>query len=332
MIKKILIINFGSIGQKHLKNIRQISKTIKIGIFRSKNKIPINSKYFIFNKISKAIKFRPDALFICSPANKHIYYLKKFEGICKNIFIEKPLCSNINQIRSINFKKKINLQLGYFLRYHPHLHKIKKIIESQIYGKIKLVQIEAGQYLPDWRPNIDYHKAVSSQKKLGGGVMLELSHEIDYAIWLFGIPEYLFCKNKKLSKLKIDVEDFSSIYFDYPKEKKIVQINLNMFQRNSSRSCIIYFEKKTLKVDFIKGCLYELDNRNSKIIHSLGKNYLKKLIYAQDNHFLKRSKLVSQINKKYIISSFANFGTGKILTKILDKLTKSNKIMKFVKY
>ena len=59
--------------------------------------------------------------------------------------------------------------------------------------------------------------------------MRELSHEIDYAIWLFGI-QYLFCKNKKLSKLKINVEDFSLIYFDYQK-KKIVQINLNMFQK-----------------------------------------------------------------------------------------------------
>lgn len=332
MIKKILIISYGSIAQKHIKNIRQISKTIKIGILRSKNKTSINSKYLIFNKISQAIEFKPDAIFICSPANTHIYYLKKFDGICKNIFIEKPLCSNINQIRSIKVKKKINLQLGYFLRYHPHLHKIKKIIKSKIYGKIKFAQIEVGQYLPDWRPNIDYIKTVSSQKKLGGGVMRELSHEIDYAIWLFGIPEYLFCKNKKLSKLKINVEDFSLIYFDYPKEKKIVQINLNMFQRNSSRSCIIHFEKKTLKIDFIKGCLYELNKGNSKIIHSLGTNHLKKIIFAQDYHFLKKSRLVSQINKKYIVRSFANFVTGKILTKILDRLIKSNKIMKIVKF
>jgi len=332
MIKKILFISYGSIAKKHLTNVRLISKTIEIAILRSKNKTSNKSKYLIFNKVSEAIEFKPDAIFICSPANTHIYYLKKFRGVCRNIFIEKPLCSNITQISALDIKKKINLQLGYFLRYHPHLHKIKRIIKSKIYGKIQLAQIEAGQYLPDWRENIAYEKTVSSQKKLGGGVMQELSHEIDYVVWLFGIPKYLFCKNEKLSNLKIDVEDFSSIYFDYPNKKKVVQINLNMFQRNSSRSCTIYFEKKTIKIDFIKGCLYELNNGKSKIIHSLGKNYLKKLIFIQDYHFLKRSKIVSKINKKNIISNFANFSSGKILTQVLDRLIKSNKAMKVMKY
>ena len=101
--------------------------------------------------------------------------------------------------------------------------------------------------------------------------MLELSHEIDYAVWLFGIPKFLFCQNKKLSNLKIDVEDYSTIYFDYPKEKKIVQINLNMLQKNMSRSCTIIFEKKTLKIDFIRELFFELIGKNYKVIDFLGK-------------------------------------------------------------
>ncbi len=194
MIKKILFISYGSIAKKHLTNVRLISKTIEIAILRSKNKNSNKSKYLIFNKLSKAIEFKPDAIFICSPANTHIYYLEKFKDVCRNIFIEKPLCSNIRQISALNIKKKINLQLGYFLRYHPHLHKIKRIIKSKIYGKIQLAQIEAGQYLPEWRENIAYEKTVSSQKKLGGGVMHELSHEIDYVVWLFFLYQHGFLK------------------------------------------------------------------------------------------------------------------------------------------
>ena len=92
MIKKILIISYGSIAQKHIENIRQISKTIKIGILRSKNKTPINSKYLIFNKISQAIEFKPDGIFMCSPANTHIYYLSKNLMVFVKIFLLKNLC------------------------------------------------------------------------------------------------------------------------------------------------------------------------------------------------------------------------------------------------
>ena len=69
--------------------------------------------------------------------------------------------------------------------------------------------------LPDWRPQSDYRKGVSAIKKLGGGVLLELSHEIDYATWLFGNPISLFCSSRKLSNLDLDVEDYANLIFEY---------------------------------------------------------------------------------------------------------------------
>lgn len=331
-MKKILFVSYGSITKKHIQNLKLIKKKFVIGILRKKNKETEIGKYTVFNKISDAISFNPDAVFICSPANQHIYYLKSFMGVCDNIFVEKPLFINTNQLRNIKFQKIKNFQLGYFLRYHPHLQKLKKIIKNNYYGKIKSVQIEVGQYLPDWRKEVPYHKTVSAQKKLGGGVMLELSHEIDYAVWLFGIPKFLFCQNKKLSNLKIDVEDYSTIYFDYPKEKKIVQINLNMLQKNMSRSCTIIFEKKTLKIDFIRGTFFELIGKNYKVIDFLGKNFLKQLLLIQDSHFLSKLDISININKKNKINDFANFKTGEILSKILAKLELSNKKKKVVHY
>ena len=331
-MKKILFISYGSITKKHIGNLNQVKKKFVIGILRKKNKETILGGYTTFTKISDAINFNPDAVFICSPANEHIYYLKRFMNVCDNIFVEKPLFTNINQSRDIKLKKIKNFQLGYFLRYHPHLQKLKKIIKNNYYGKINSVQIEVGQYLPDWRKKVSYQTTVSAQKKLGGGVMLELSHEIDYAIWLFGIPKFLFCQNKKLSNLKIDVEDYSAIHFDYPKEKKIVQINLNMLQKNTSRSCTIIFENKTLKIDFIKGTFFELLGKKSKVIDFLGRNFLKKLLYFQDCHFLSKFNTPFKINKKNKIKDFADFTSGKVLSKVLSKLEESNKKKKEVHY
>ena len=76
------------------------------------------------------------------------------------------------------------------------------------YKKIWSVNIFCGAYLPCWINNIHYSKSSSAKKKLGGGVLLDLSHELDYIQWLFGKMEIEYCKSKKLSNLNIETDDF----------------------------------------------------------------------------------------------------------------------------
>ena len=331
MNKKILIVGYGSIAKKHIKNILKIDKNIKIGILPSIRKNLSHKNFIFFNGLKSAISFKPDAIFICSPANKHLYFLKKFQNITQNIFVEKPLCINNANLNLSEIKKTKNFHLGYFLRYHHFLQKIKQDIKENTYGKVKAAYIEVGQNLLDWRKNISYQKSVSAQKKLGGGVMYELSHEIDYATWLFGKPKYLFCCNQKLSKLKINVEDYSNIQFHYPKQKKIIQLNMNMFQKNESRTCTIIFEKKTIKIDFLKGQFFEISKNNSKVIYNLGKTYLKKIFYIQDLNFLNKSNLIKKFFYRQKIVDYAKFNTGIYLLNIFDKLAESNKKKKLLK-
>ena len=99
-------------------------------------------------------------------------------------------------------------------------------------GTIYTIHVEAGQFLPSWRPNSDYRNTVSASKELGGGVMTELSHELDYISWIFGKPTWVNAQNGKISNLEVNVEDYSKINFNdiapymYPRDKDAMQLNL----------------------------------------------------------------------------------------------------------
>ena len=110
-------------------------------------------------------------------------------------------------------KAKTVLAIGYNLRFLSSLQKFKSILDDKIIGDVWSVRSEVGQFLPSWRPNSDYRKGVSAQYALGGGVLLELSHDIDYLRWIFGEVAWVQAVLAQQSDLEIDVERFSAFDF-----------------------------------------------------------------------------------------------------------------------
>ena len=158
--------------------------------------------------------------------------------------MEKPLFSKPDRI---NIKKN-KYFVGYNLRFNPIINFLKKKIRSK---KIWSVNIFCGSYLPNWRNNIDYRKSSSAKKHLGGGVLLDLSHELDYTQWLFGKIEIEHCKSKKLSNLNIETDDFLNLV---GKTKKVpsIQITLNYFTRKRTRQIFIDGKNISVQADLIK--------------------------------------------------------------------------------
>ena len=107
----------------------------------------------------------------------HVDYISRLSKLNKKIFVEKPLAHNlvsIKKLKNLSQKKKKRILVGYVFRKNNIAIKIKKLISSNYLGKIVKVNSKASSYLPDWRKNKNFRKSVSSQKKLGGGVLLEL--------------------------------------------------------------------------------------------------------------------------------------------------------------
>lgn len=322
---KILLVSMGSIGEKHYKNIKKLLPKSQIKILRTKNK---KKNYIEEVNLAEAKIFDPNLVLINSPANKHFYYYKKFFKNSRAFFIEKPLESKISNL-DLNFLKKRNkfLMIGYVLRFDNILLTFKKIIQKKKYGKVKLVDIKVGQYLPDWRKNKNYKHGVSAQKKLGGGVLLELSHEIDYATWLFGFPKKIIGLTKKLSNLKIDVEDTANIIMDYP--DKTIQISLDFLQTVAKMEIKIVFDNATIYADLIDQKLKVYDKKfpNGKVIKfSRFKN--RNEIYLKQFDFLFYKSFKNYKPKYNSTKKFNNFSDYKSATKVLniiEKIKLSNK-------
>lgn len=252
---KILCISLGSIGKRHLRNARALLPDARIAVLRLYTKddaVPEGTNE-MFSNIKEAVSFVPDAVIISSPASEHVSNALPFLERNIPLFIEKPLAARIEGIGRFVQQCRASrgfVMVGYVLRFLPALHRIKQFISEGALGDIYTAHVEVGQYLPDWRPDADYRTGVSAQEKLGGGALLELSHEIDYATWLFGRPHSLQCSSVHLSPLEIDVEDSAHLLMEY--EKKRVLVQLDFLQRVANMAVEIVGSKAALKADLIK--------------------------------------------------------------------------------
>ena len=145
------------------------------------------------------------------------------------MLIEKPLDSDFNDLKrweeiSKPFIKEKTL-VGYLIRHDLACHKIKKFLNKELIGKLVNIKMVNKSWLPNWRPSQNYEETVSAKKQLGGGILLEQSHDIDLAIGLFG---KIILQNAEVYKsgiLNIEVEDSANIFFI---NKEEVPINIKM--------------------------------------------------------------------------------------------------------
>lgn len=290
---KILIIGGGSIGQRHLRNLNKLGvKEIGVLDINQEKLRELAKKYQvkIYENLTSALREKWNAVFICTSPSNHIEIALKAAEERTPIFIEKPLSNNLRNIQILikKIKKyKIPVMLGYNLRFHPQIQEIKAILKENILGKIWGVRAEFGQYLPDWHSWEDYRRGYSAQKKLGGGIILDCIHEIDYLCWLFGKAEKVFAFAKKISNLEIDTEDYAEITLLF-KNNIVGQIHMDYLQKDYSRNLKIIGEKGTLSWDLKKNELkYFLIKDNKWHINILknfdfNQTYLKEVKYFLD--------------------------------------------------
>jgi predicted dehydrogenase len=138
--------------------------------------------------------------------------------------------------------------VGYNLRFHLPLQELKQCVREGRIGKLLSIRAEVGQYLPEWRPGTDYRASVSARRDLGGGAVLELSHELDYVLWLAGEATSVTAQAGRLSDLEIDVEDTADIILKFASGAQ-GSIHLDMVQQPSTRCCKVVGTEGTVTWD-----------------------------------------------------------------------------------
>ena len=242
MIKKIGIIGIGSIGLRHLRLLRELRPDLDITVIRSSNNNK-NQKLewanLVVHSLDDAIDTGIEAAIIATPATYHvkqaIYLMEK--GI--HVLIEKPLSASLDKVEDLlklNEQNKVVGLVGYCLRYNPGALKFVNLLNNQKIGRVLHVRVDCGSYLPNWRKKKDYQNSVSSIKSLGGGVLLELSHELDYVRWFFGEMESVYASINNSGVLNINVEDSTDIIFESKKGYPI-SVHLDFNSRTNRRKC-----------------------------------------------------------------------------------------------
>ncbi len=236
---KILVVGFGSIGKRHIKNLLEL-KDMEIIVCTKQTKFGnLKNQCKFIARLDDAIKEKPEAAIVANNTNEHIKTAIQLAKSGIDLFIEKPLSDNSKNVKILlKLVKQNNLitMIGCNLRFHESICTIKKLIDKKIIGRIISVQAESGSYLPDWHPDENYKKTYAARKDLGGGVVLTCIHEIDYLYWFFGNVKNIFSITGQYGNLKITSEDLSAIVMKFQNDI-VVELHLDYVQKPPIRRC-----------------------------------------------------------------------------------------------
>lgn len=261
LIERVLVVGLGSIGKRHLRIIRELLPDADIRVLHHRRctDVPKYSNGCV-RDIRAACDFQPHIAVIASPATQHLESAVRLAGIGCHLLIEKPLSDSVDGIDELIAERdrhKVKIQVAYNLRFHSALEFFRNQIQRDRVGKILSVRCEIGQFLPTWRPGTDYRKGVSANRSLGGGVLLELSHELDYLRWIFGDVKSLSANLKKHSKLEIDVEDSAYLTMTFSSKESnegpTASLCMDFIRHDTTRTCTAIGENGTLKWNALTG-------------------------------------------------------------------------------
>jgi predicted dehydrogenase len=270
---KILIIGLGSIAKKHIEALQSLEVDSTIFALRSNsNADAIEGVTNLFDIEETQVCF--DFAIISNPTYLHFEFIKllTIKGI--PLFIEKPALDSLKgskELVNLINKKKIITYVACNLRFHPCIDYLRERLNKDNL-KVNELNVYCGSYLPDWRPGKNFREIYSAKSKMGGGVHLDLFHEIDYTTWLFGFPLRSNALLRSKSTLNIDAVDYANYILEY--ENFTASIVLNYFRKTAKRQIEIVFENDTWVVDLI----------NNTIINEVGV-----VIYSVDNYLVKET-------------------------------------------
>jgi predicted dehydrogenase len=261
MINRVLIVGLGSMGRRHLRLARGLMPNADIRVLRHQvaSEVAEFSDGCFFG-IEEAIAFAPQIAVIANPAPFHITIAQALAETGVHLLVEKPLSASLNGVAHLLKtcrKKGTILFSGYNLRFLPSLQRFRDLLFEGVIGKTLSVRCEIGQYLPSWRPECDYRQGVSGRRELGGGALLELSHEIDYLRWIFGEAVWINATLSRQSSLEIDVEDTAHLTIGFAPDKSghqlIASVNMDFIRHDNTRLCTAIGDKGSLRWNGLNG-------------------------------------------------------------------------------
>jgi predicted dehydrogenase len=266
---RFAIVGFGSAGVRALQVLRGLRAEAEFLVV-SRN-AATGEGFEATSSLDDVIAFRPDAVIVAGPATTRADVLRQVGSLNVPVFIEKPLAHTLADAASV-----LDLlgpaversQLGYNLRFSESLIAFRDLVRGGRFGRVLRFNAETAQYLPDWRPEKDYRETVSARADLGGGVLLELSHELDYLRWIFGDWDWVSAWTGRTSSLEIDVEDTALVTIgiegDQAATQLVGQLSLDFVRGDKTRTVTAVCEGGTIRWDGVAGTVEVFEPSQSR--------------------------------------------------------------------
>jgi predicted dehydrogenase len=253
--RRFLVIGCGSIGTRHARNLLTIGQTDIVAYDTSperRKRINHELEVVTVDDLAAGWAMSPEVAVITTPTNSHLVLALEAARRGCHLLVEKPLSDTldgIDELAAAVTEAGVVSLVGCNLRFHPGIRALKKLVQENALGKILSAHFEVGQYLPEWRPSVDYRSSYSAQSKLGGGIILDAIHELDYAMWLLGEVSEVACFAEHISALEIDTEDVASLLLRFA-SGALAEVHLDYVQRAYSRTCKLVGERGTARWDY----------------------------------------------------------------------------------
>ena len=260
---KFLIAGLGSIGRRHMRNLIALGEKDIVLLRSHRATLPGDELigFPVETDLQEALnKHKPDAVIVANPTAMHLdVAIPAAEAGCA-ILLEKPVSDSLERLDVLEKaaqKSGSKILVGFQFRYHPTLNKARELIQSGALGKVLTVHAHWGEYLPNWHPWEDYRQSYAARADLGGGVIVTLTHPLDYLRFLLGDVESLWSFNGHLSPLELNVEDAAEIGLKFS-SGAIGGVHVNYFQRPPVHRLEIVGTGGTLRWDNADGVLHFL--------------------------------------------------------------------------
>lgn len=242
-MRRVLVVGYGSIGQRHARILTE--QGYEVGVCSRRSVCAAH----VFGTIEQALSvWKPDYVVLASQTHEHAGNLQDLaaQDFTGSVLVEKPLFDHPTAISENVFKA---LHVAYNLRFHPLFERLREALEGE---DILSYQAYVGQYLPTWRPGVDYRESYSASHEKGGGALRDLSHDLDYTRWLLGNWTHLTAQGGQVSDLEITSDDCFMVMMK-TQRCPLVSIQMNYLDRDTKREILIHTNRHSFHVDLVAG-------------------------------------------------------------------------------
>lgn len=254
---RFLVVGVGSIGQRHLRNLRALGHDVLAFDEdpRRAEAIAAATGAGILASLSAGADAKLDGVLICTPPASHVPLARLVVPWGSHLFVEKPVAPSscgVGELLADAAARGALVLVGANLRFFRPLQRVKTMVAEGRIGRPLSVRAQCGFYLPWWKPATDYRATYRAHAAEGGGILLDAIHEFDYLRWIFGDVHEVFCTASRLSTLALDVEDFAEVTLRFG-SGVLAQLHLDYLQSSYRRDCEIIGERGVIVWDYITG-------------------------------------------------------------------------------